>query len=68
MWAFAGRQHAREGPVFLIIKRRLFQLIRCIAFFVRVVVWGWGWGWGGIVDRDVSQKNFEGNTDSDIHL
>ena len=39
-----------------------------IAFFVRVVVWGWGWGWGGIVDRDVSQKNFEGNTDSDIHL
>lgn len=64
MWAFAGRQHAREGPVFLIIKRRLFQLIRCIAFFVRVVVWGWG----GIVDRDVSQKNFEGNTDSDIHL
>ena len=64
MWAFAGRQHAREGPVFLIIKRRLFKLIHCFLRACGCV----GVGVGGIVDRDVSQKNFEGNTDSDIHL
>lgn len=28
VWAFAGRQYDTEGPVFPIIKRRLFQVIR----------------------------------------
>ena len=28
VWAFAGRQYDREGPVFPIKKRRLFQVIR----------------------------------------